>query len=226
MSERVSMHEPDRVGAGQVSVAVVDDNPVIRMGLSAILAASDRLRLEGEAGDGEAAVRLVRDVRPDVTLLDVRMPRRDGVQVVAEVSEWTRVLMLTYSDSPDVVRAAVDAGASGYLVHGQIAPHELERAVLAVAEGSFLLSEAATQALRTSWSAPVPRPATLGVEVGLSDREREVMDLVARGLTNGETARELFLTEKTVKNHINRIFAKLGVRSRAEAVALWLGRPA
>jgi len=223
MSDGTGERRPEKSGARRVTVAVVDDNPVIRMGLSAILAASDRLRLVGEAGDGEAAVRMIRDVRPDVTLLDVRMPKRDGVQVLAEVSSATKVLMLTYSDSPDVVRAAVDAGAAGYLVHGQIAPHELERAVLAVADGSLLLSEAATQALRTSWSMPSLRPEPAGIEVGLSDREREVMDLVARGLTNGETARELYLTEKTVKNHINRIFAKLGVRSRAEAVAVWLG---
>jgi DNA-binding NarL/FixJ family response regulator len=127
---------------------------VIRMGLRSLIGTSDRLRVVGEAADGEEAVRVVRATLPDVVLLDVRMPRRDGVQVAAEVRQWTKVLMLTYSDAPEVVRAAVDAGASGYLVHGKFEAHELERSILAVAEGSFVLSRPAAEAMRASWAAP------------------------------------------------------------------------
>ncbi|PZR51861.1 DNA-binding response regulator [Xylanimonas oleitrophica] len=217
---------PERLEAAaprQVSVAVVDDNPVIRMGLRALVDASDRLRFAGEAGDGEAAVAMIRATVPDVTLLDVRMPRRDGVQVLSEVHRWTRVIMLTYTDAPEVVRAAVEAGAAGYLVHGHFATHELERAVLSVAEGTFLLSGPAMAALRPVWTATSEPARPARPDAGLSDREVEVMELVAQGLTNGDVAARLFLAEKTVKNHVNHIFAKLGVRTRAEAVAVWLG---
>lgn len=215
--------DPEHAALTQVTVVVVDDNSVIRMGLRSLLEASDRLRVVGEAADGEEAVRVVRATLPDVVLLDVRMPRRDGVQVAAEIQAWTKVLMLTYSEAPEVVRAAVDAGASGYLVHGTFAAHELERSILAVAEGSFLLSERAAAAMRASWATPAAPAAPQRPDVGLSERQREVMELVALGRTNTQIAGECFLSEKTVKNHINHIFAKLGVRTRAEAVSVWLG---
>ena len=211
-------HPPRRI-----SVAIVDDNAVIRMGLRSLVDASDRMYVVGEARDGEEAVRLIRATQPDVTLLDVRMPRRDGVQVASEVRQWTRVLMLTYSDAPEVVRAAVDAGANGYLVHGQFASHELERSILSVAEGSFVLSQPAADAMRASWGRPPEPTAPQRPDAGLSEREREVMELVASGRTNAAIAAECYLSEKTVKNHINHIFAKLGVRTRAEAVSVWLG---
>lgn len=195
------------------------------MGLRSLVEASPRLRVVGEAGDGEEAARVVRATLPDVVLLDVRMPRRDGVQVAAEVHRWSKVLMLTYTASPEVVRAAVEAGASGYLVHGQFAAHELETTVLAVAEGAFLLSAPAAAALRASWAAPEPEVPVVHErpDLGLSGRQQEVMDHIAAGRTNGEIAAICFLSEKTVKNHVNHIFARLGVRSRAEAVSVWLG---
>ncbi|MCC2335884.1 response regulator [Cellulomonas wangsupingiae] len=207
----------------EVSVVVVDDNAVIRMGLRSLLGAMATVRVVGEAGDGEEAVRVVRETVPDVVLLDVRMPRRDGVQVAAEVRAWSKVLMLTYSDAPEVVRAAVEAGAVGYLVHGQFDAGELERTILAVAQGSFVLSSPAAVAMRSAWSSPAAPAAPVRPDAGLSSREIEVMELVAAGRTNGDIARECFLSEKTVKNHINHIFAKLGVRTRAEAVSVWLG---
>lgn len=206
----------------QVGVALVDDNAVIRMGLRALIEASDTLRFVGEAGDGEAAVELVRATMPDVVLLDVRMPRRDGVAVAREVAQWTRVLMLTYSDAPEVVSAALDAGASGYLVHGQFESRDLEPAILAVAQGSILLSPPAARALREARSRPAEAQAPVRPENTLSERQREVMEAIAQGKTNTEIARELYLSEKTVKNHINRIFASLQVRNRAEAVSRWL----
>lgn len=210
-------------GTTQVSVLVVDDNAVIRMGLRSLVEASPHLRYVGEAADGEEAVRVVRTTLPDVVLLDVRMPRRDGVQVAAEVSRWCRVLMLTYSDAPEVIRAALAAGADGYLVHGQFAGADLERAVLAVASGAMMLSASAAAAMR---EAPAPQPQVVErSDLGLSERQREIMDLIAQGRTNGEIAGACFLSEKTVKNHVNHIFARLGVRTRAEAVSVWLTRP-
>jgi DNA-binding NarL/FixJ family response regulator len=177
----------------------------------------------GEAGDGDSAVELVRRTAPDVTLLDVRMPRRDGVSVAAEVSGLTRVLMLTYSDAPDVVRAALEAGAAGYLVHGTFRAEQLVASVLQVANGSSVFSEAAVDVLRSALSAPAAPAAPARPEAGLSPREVEVMELIAAGLSNTEISRRCFLSEKTVKNHVNHIFAKLGVRTRAEAVSTWLG---
>lgn len=224
MAEATSTGGPSAAprGVDAVTVVVVDDNAVIRMGLTSLIDASDALRVVGQAADGEEAVRVVRATQPDVVLLDVRMPRRDGVQVAAEVCAWSKVLMLTYSDAPEVVRAAVEAGASGYLVHGQFEPGDLERTVLAVASGSFVLSPHAAAVMRDALR-PAPPPAPVRPEAGLSAREAEVMELVAAGRSNGEIATQCFLSEKTVKNHINHIFAKLGVRTRAEAVAVWLG---
>lgn len=212
----------DHAALTQVSVVVVDDNAVIRMGLRSLVEASPVMRWAGEAGDGEEAVRVVRAILPDVVLLDVRMPRRDGVQVAAEVRSWSRVLMLTYSDAPEVVRAALDAGANGYLVHGQFTADELERAVLAVASGAMLLSAPAAAALRAAPAAAEPPPRS---DLGLSERQQEIMELVAQGRTNGAIAQACFLSEKTVKNHVNHIFARLGVSTRAEAVSVWLNRP-
>ncbi len=206
----------------QVGVALVDDNAVIRMGLRALVEGTDTLRFVGEAGDGDAAVDLVRSTLPDVVLLDVRMPRRDGVAVAREVAQWTKVLMLTYSDAPEVVSAALDAGASGYLVHGTFDSGELEAAILAVARGSILISPPAAAALREARSRAAQPAAPVRPPYSLSARQREIMEAVAEGLTNAEIAQRFFLSEKTVKNHINRIFASLQVRSRAEAVAWWL----
>lgn len=206
-----------------VSVVVVDDNDVIRSGLTSLLGTCPDVEVVGEAGDGDAAVALIRQLRPDVTLLDVRMPRRDGVAVAAEVSGLTRVLMLTYSDAPDVVRAALGAGAGGYLVHGSFRSGELVSAVLAMAAGSSVLSAPALDAVRDGLALASVPAEPVRPDAGLSPREVEVMEHIATGLSNGEISRRCFLSEKTVKNHVNHIFAKLGVRTRAEAVATWLG---
>jgi DNA-binding NarL/FixJ family response regulator len=203
----------------RVTVLVVDDNPVVRSGLVALLGVSPALEVVGEAADGDQAVRMVRSVRPDVTLMDVQMPRRDGVSAVREVATLTRVLMTTFTDTSEVVHAAVDAGALGYLVHGTFAEDDLVACVLAAASGNAVFGGPAMSALRSG--RPVPGPARPTHD--LSERQVEIMELIARGSSNGDIAGELFLAEKTVKNHVNHIFARLGVRSRAEAVALWLG---
>lgn len=228
---------------GLVRVALADDNTVIRRGVRALVESIPTLEFVGEAADGAAAVALVREQEPDVLLLDVRMPVRDGVSVVAEVAPGTKVLMLTYSDEPAVVAAAIEAGASGYLVHGTFGDDEFESSVREVARGGFVLTTHSAGLLRAALSGrdttaahvqpmpgdivrPGPPAAGTSADLGrnLSDRQREVMDAIARGLTNAEIAKELFLSEKTVKNHINRIFAELHVRTRGEAIATWLGR--
>lgn len=201
------------------TVLVVDDNPVVRSGLLALLGLDDRLTVVGEATNGEQAISMARALRPDVTLLDVQMPRRDGVSAARELAGITHVLMTTFSDTPEVIHAAVDAGASGYLVHGTFAEDELVSCVLAAAAGNAVFGAPAMAALRAGRPSQAPqRP-----QHDLSARQVEIMDLIALGSTNGDIATTLFLAEKTVKNHVNHIFARLGVRTRAEAVSLWLG---
>jgi DNA-binding NarL/FixJ family response regulator len=208
-----------------VSVLVVDDNAVVRSGLCGLLGASAALHVVGEAWDGERAVELTRTLQPDVVLLDVRMPRRGGVSAAREISQLSRVLMMTFTEDHETVREAVDAGAAGYLVHGAFDASDLVSSVLAVARGSGVFSAEALAALR---SGPAEQPQRLEQppdhrDLGLSERQSQIMDLIAAGLTNGEIAARCYLAEKTVKNHVNRIFAALGVRTRAEAVSLWLG---
>jgi len=210
-----------------VRVLVVDDNPVVRMGLESLLESSGQCTVVAQAGDGESAVALAQTCRADVTLLDVRMPRLDGVGALARLVPLTRVLMLTYTDDDDVVLAALRAGASGYLVHGQLGAPELTAAVIATAAGHQILGSSAAEAVRRALSGPaapppgaLPRPDVWG----LTEREADVLERMADGRSNAEIAAACFLSEKTVKNHVNHIFAKLGARSRAEAVSLWLQR--
>lgn len=227
-----------------VRVVIVDDNVVVRSGLVSLLESAG-IEIVGQAGDGRAALALVERLRPDLVLLDVQMPLLDGVAAAEELSAMTRVIMLTYTDDPQVVRSAIGNGAVGYLVHGSFTPEELTRAVHDAARGANPLSEAAISALvgavrgdRTSpGPAPEPPPgadsagriaaSSAGPERldrhGLSERETDVMRLIVQGRSNGEIAAKLFLAEKTVKNHVNRIYAKLGVTSRGAAIALWLG---
>jgi len=205
-----------------IRVAIADDNAVVRMGIRSLLGTADDVVVVGEAGDGLAAVALAKAKKPDVMLLDVRMPRQDGVVSAREVTEYTSVLMLTYSDSAEVISAAVQAGALGYLVHGNFSEDELLSAVRMAARGFGTFSAQAVAAL----SRPVATSASRAAAYGLSEREADVMELVAQGAANSDVAKTLFISEKTVKNHINHIFAKLGVTSRGHAVALWLQDPA
>ena len=204
-----------------IRVAIADDNAVVRMGIRSLLSTADDVVVVGEAGDGLAAVALAKAKKPDVMLLDVRMPRQDGVVSAREVTEHASVLMLTYSDSAEVISAAVQAGALGYLVHGNFTEDELLSAVRMAARGFGTFSAQVVAAL----SRPVATAASRAATYGLSEREADVMELVAQGAANSDVARTLFISEKTVKNHINHIFAKLGVTSRGHAVALWLQDP-
>jgi DNA-binding NarL/FixJ family response regulator len=217
----------------RVRVLIADDNEVLRIGLGSLLATHGSIEVVAEAGDGSEAVRLADLHRPDVAVLDVRMPVMDGVEAAARMPEGTRVLMLTYSDEPEVISTAMSSGALGYLVHGNHTPDEIVRAVVSAANGTAVLGPAAAAVLLRHVAGATAAPARVAAAAsiastrpgstrfGLTAREEEIMDLVAEGLGNGDIAARCFLAEKTVKNHINRIFAKLGVRTRAEAITLW-----
>ncbi|MGI5416148.1 response regulator transcription factor [Actinomadura luteofluorescens] len=212
-------------------VLVVDDNTFIRAGLTSALESTDDIEVVGEAGDGREAEELAWRLVPDVVLLDVRMPRADGVSAAAALSRISRVIMLTQVEEPEVILSAVRNGAVGYLVHNTFTVDELAAAIRdTVRHRAHPLSRAASAALidaaRTGRpAAPAADPAEQRARFGLSAREVQVMDLIVRGHANHDIAAKLFLTEKTVKNYINRIYAKLGVPNRATAIVTWLGMP-
>ncbi|WP_067461548.1 response regulator transcription factor [Actinomadura macra] len=218
-------------GAGRYRVMIVDDNAFIRAGLTSALEATDDIEVVGEAGDGHQAQELAWQLVPDVVLLDVRMPRTDGISAAAALSRISRVIMLTQVEEPEVVLSAVRNGAVGYLVHNTFTVDELAEAIRdTVRHRAHPLSHAASAALidaaRTDRAAaPAADPAEQRARFGLSAREVQVMDLIVRGHANQDIAAKLFLTEKTVKNYINRIYAKLGAPNRATAIVTWLGMP-
>lgn len=216
---------PLEVAAGPVRTLIVDDNPVVRTGLRSLLEASPDVEVVGEAGDGILAESMVRNLTPDVVLLDVRMPRRDGVQTARVIAPLTTVVMLTFTDEPEHIRAALDAGAAGYLVHGSFDASTLVHTVRQAALGAGAFSRQALEVIREGRASADPAVGHLDRQrqFDLSERQRELMDLISRGHTNAEIARELFLAEKTVKNHVNAIFGKLVVTNRSEAIAVWLG---
>ena len=206
-----------------VRVVVADDNPVVLRGLVAILSASPGVRVVGEASDGRRAVEVVRGTRPDVVLLDVQMPGEDGLSAARALAGEFRVVMLTYDEHPDVVAAALAAGAQGYLVHGRFGAEELLRAVRGTVDGeSHLSPSVAVHAVRHARAQL--SPLVVGDAHGLAPREVEIMDLVIAGRSNAAIAATLYLSEKTVKNHLTRIFAKLGAHNRTEATAVLTGR--
>jgi DNA-binding NarL/FixJ family response regulator len=218
-----------RAAERRVSALVVDDNVVVRVGLTSLLEASGRVTVADEARDGDEAVKMAENRRPDVALLDVHMRGREGLQALPRLVTVTRVLMVTHNGDRDVIDQALRIGVTGYLVYGQFTPAELVDAVVGAASGLPHLSPVAVAALLDSLkvspqqlqqrqTASLP-PATHG----LSHRETEIMEHIVRGRGNAHIAKMLYLSEKTVKNHINHIYAKLGTRNRAEATAFWLG---
>ncbi|MFC4113081.1 response regulator [Nonomuraea zeae] len=197
-------------------VIVVDDHPVVREGLRGMLLAAPDIEVAGEAGSADEAVAIVPRLRPDVILMDLRMPGGDGVSAISRLGPGQRVIVLTtYEDDGEILRA-VAAGAAGYLLK-DVSPAELAEAVRAAARGRTVLSPSVAARLAVRGDAPGP-PA-------LSAREWEVLELVAEGLTNAEIGRRLYIGEATVKTHLLRVFGKLGVSDRTSAVlaALDLG---
>lgn len=206
-----------------IRVMIVDDNPVIRRGVAALLGDADDIEVVGEAGDGREAVHAVAALRPDVVLLDVRMPVMDGVAAAGPLSERAHVMMLTYTEEEDQVVAAIRAGAAGYLVHGHFEAEELAARIRQLAAGETVLSPGVVSTVFDALRRTPGSPDEASGPASLTTREREIMNLIAQGLTNGQIASQFVLSEKTVKNHVNRIYGKLGATNRAQATALWLG---
>jgi DNA-binding NarL/FixJ family response regulator len=210
--------------ADQLTVLIVDDHPVVRQGLRVLLDVHDGIEVAGEAADGEEALALAAALEPDVILLDLKLPGLDGVAVLTELRArgiGARVLVLTSANDPAQVSRAVQAGASGFL-YKDVDPDALIRAIRAVNDGNLLLAPGAAGTLMAGRSSagdgwrpggPPPRGG-LGA---LTAREREVLDQLARGRSNREIARELHVSEKTVKTHVSSVLAKLGVQDRTQA---------
>jgi DNA-binding NarL/FixJ family response regulator len=202
-----------------IKLLIADDHPVVRDGLSGMFAADPGFEVLGEAADGAEAIRLAQALRPDVILMDLRMPGTDGVTAITELARRgvaARVLVLTTYDTDSDVLPAIEAGATGYLLKD--APRaELVRAVRAAAQGEAVLSPSVAARLMSRVRTPAT-PHAPGAEP-LSQRELEVLELVAAGTTNREAAARLFISEATVKTHLLHIYAKLGVSDRAAAVA-------
>jgi DNA-binding NarL/FixJ family response regulator len=207
-----------------ITVVIVEDNPMVRAGLRALLESAGGFQVLAEAADGRSGLAAVARHLPTVTLLDHRMPIADGLDMVDRLAELTRVLMLTSDGSAEVVRQALATGAHGFIVHGELHPDDLPRAVRAIAAGQTWLSPSAASVAVQSVRARAEAESAMRLRFGLTRRERQMVELLVDGLSNAEIAATLVLAEKTVKNHLNHVYAKLGVTSRAQAVALWSAR--
>jgi DNA-binding NarL/FixJ family response regulator len=217
-------------GGGVISVLLVDDQPLLRRGFRMILEAEDGLTVAGEAGDGAEAVALAAQLRPDVVLMDIRMPGTDGIAATRRITAAepsVRVLVLTTFDLDEYAFGALQAGASGFLLK-DVRPHELVAAVRTVASGDAVVSPRVTRRLLEEYAAQLPvnaggigpSPDRYPQLATLTEREREVFEVVAQGLSNTEIASTLFVSETTVKSHVGRILAKLGLRDRVQIVVL------
>jgi DNA-binding NarL/FixJ family response regulator len=216
----VDQEQPSASGGEPIRVVVVDDQELFRRGLTMLLGVEGDIEVVGEAGDGVAATELATSVAPDVVLMDVRMPKRSGIEACLAIKETTptaRIIMLTVSDEEADLYDAVKNGASGYLLKDS-SIDEVAQAVRVVADGQSLISPSMAIKLLDEFKqmsradrqqVPTPR---------LTERELEVLKLVAQGLNNREIAKRLFISENTVKNHVRNILEKLQLHSRMEAV--------
>jgi DNA-binding NarL/FixJ family response regulator len=204
-----------------VRVLIVDDDDLMRAGLKSVVASDESVQVVGEIGDGREAVQSTRENRPDVVLMDIRMPGLDGIAATRDVlaaSPNVKVVMLTTFEDDDYIFGALNAGASGFLLK-RTRPEELITAIHTVAAGDSLLSPSVTRRVidRMAREAPIAVRPDRRLD-SLTPREREVLEHVAKGLSNGEIATTLFIEESTVKSHVKRILMKLRLRDRVQAV--------
>ena len=206
-------------------ILVVDDQELVRAGFVMILGRQDDLEVVGEASDGMEAVERARNLRPDVILMDIRMPKMDGIEATQQITDpasglAARVLVLTTFDDDESVFASLRAGASGFLLK-DVPPADLVQAVRVVAAGESLLAPRVTRGIIERFVAVRPTDVDLQRRAQLlSEREQEVLRIVGQGLTNAEIAERLFVSEATVKSHVSHILTKLDARDRAQAVAI------
>jgi DNA-binding NarL/FixJ family response regulator len=203
-----------------IAVALVDDQQLIRAGFRMVVDSQDDMHVVAEAGDGDEAIATIPDSGADVVLMDVRMPGTDGVAACAALTEATaaRVIILTTFDLDEYLVAAIKAGASGFLLK-DAPPEELLHAIRTEHAGDAVIAPSSTRRLLTRF-AELPAPHDPASFDALTDREREILHLMARGLSNQEICAELFLAEPTVKTHVGRVLAKLGARDRVQAVVM------
>ena len=206
----------------QIRVLVADDHPVFRRGMRAILGAEPEIELVGEATDGEEAVARALELRPDVILMDLNMPNLNGIEATRRILEAkpdTAILMLTMFEDNKSILAAMRAGAHGYVLKGGDGAETL-RAIYAVASGEAIFSPTITRRLTKYFAAPGGDSETAAVQAfpNLTEREHEILTLIAEGYTNGAIASRLYLSPKTVRNYVSSIFTKLGVSDRSQAI--------
>jgi DNA-binding NarL/FixJ family response regulator len=207
-----------------IRVLVADDQALVRAGFAMILESQADIEVTGEAADGAAAVRLAREQHPDVILMDIRMPGLDGIAATRELAgpgeDQPRIIILTTYELDEYLFEALQAGASGFLLK-DVVPEELIRGVRVVAAGGALLAPSVTQTLIAAFAgAPRLAPGAAVSLSGLTPREREILTLVGTGRSNAQIAAELFISENTVKTHVGRVFDKLGVHERVQAVII------
>jgi DNA-binding NarL/FixJ family response regulator len=210
-----------RPEGGPTRVLLVDDDQLMRAGLRLIIEQTPDLRVSGEAGDGRQAVEAARRERPDVVVMDVRMPVMDGIEATRQLTgapHPPKVLILTTFELDEYVFSALQAGASGFLLK-RSPPEQLVEGIRTVAAGEALLSPSVTRRLIEAFSTRPSRRDNPRF-ADMTDREREVLVAIARGLSNEELAEELFISENTVKTHVKRVLTKLGARDRVQAVVM------
>ena len=200
-------------------VLIVDDNAIVRMGLNRVLDRIEGVDVVAEAGDGVEAIEVAAAFAPDIVLLDVRMPRMDGLEALPRLVSAAKVIMLTSADDAETITAAISAGACGYLVHGNLGVDQVATAITTCYQGGLVLGPEARAQVSVGAARPVERPNPL--RDLLTPREAEVLEAAARGLSNREIAEEQFLSPRTVKNYLNSAYPKLQVHNRAEAIVAW-----